>query len=399
MQIISEGSITSPKGFAAGSTASGIKKSGLDLCIVASDRPALAAGVFTTNKVKAAPVYLCREHLADGKSRAIVVNSGNANACTHERGMADAREMASLTAEKLGISAEEVLVASTGVIGVHMPMTAVRSGIAAIELAPDGGPVAARAIMTTDTRPKARAVSLEIAGQTVTIGGMVKGAGMIHPNMATLLCFVATDAAVSSAGYLRECLVSAVDDSFNMITIDGDTSTNDTLLLIANGAAGNEAIQPGTAEAAAFQEALSYVAAELAKAVPADGEGATKLVEVRVSGAADRDDARRAARAVAGSSLVKSAVYGADPNWGRVLCALGYSGAAVDQEKADIRIGEVTLMKDGDIQPFVKATASAQLAGPTVYIYCDLHLGDGQATAWGCDLTEAYVDINAKYTT
>jgi glutamate N-acetyltransferase/amino-acid N-acetyltransferase len=399
MEVLAEGSVTSPRGFLAGATASGIKKSGLDLCLVASDRPAFAAGVFTTNKVKAAPVYLCKSHLSDGSARAIVVNSGNANACTHERGMADALEMARLTGEKLGVPTAEVLVASTGVIGVHLPMDRVRAGIQAVTLSPNGGTVASQAIMTTDTRPKTCAVQLQIGGRQVTVGGMAKGAGMIHPNMATMLAFITTDAAVSDGALLRSSLVEAVDASFNMVTIDGDTSTNDTLLLIANGAAGNEPIAAGTPEAAAFQAALDYVAAELAKAVARDGEGATKLIEVSVRGARSRDDARKVARAVAGSNLVKAAVYGADPNWGRILCAAGYSGADVDQERADIGIGQAQLMLDGDILPFDKKAASAELAGPNVLIYVDLHLGNGEAVAWGCDLTEGYVDINAKYTT
>ncbi len=399
MEVISGGSISSPRGFRAGATAAGVKKAGLDLCIVASDRPALAAGVFTTNKVKAAPVYLCQEHLRDGRARAFVVNSGNANACTHERGAADAFEMARLTAEKLGIQPTEVLVASTGVIGVHLPMEKIRAGIAAIQLSEDGGAAASRAIMTTDTRPKTCAVRVEVEGQSVTIGGMAKGAGMIHPNMATMLGFITTDAAVADASFLQGCLREAVDNSFNMISIDGDTSTNDTLLLLANGAAGNAPLRAGTPAALAFQAAVSYVAAELAKAVARDGEGATKLIEVQVKGAASREDARKAARSVVSSNLLKAAVYGADPNWGRILCAVGYSGAAVDQERADIAIGEAQLMKGGVILPFDKKAASAQLAGPEVYIYVDLHLGDGEATAWGCDLTEQYVDINAKYTT
>jgi glutamate N-acetyltransferase/amino-acid N-acetyltransferase len=313
--------------------------------------------------------------------------------------MSDALEMARLTGEKLGFEAAEVLVASTGVIGVHLPMEKVRAGIGAIQLSPDGGAEAARAIMTTDTRPKTVALRLDIGGHTVTIGGMAKGAGMIHPNMATMLGFLATDAALADHDFARLALREAVDNSFNMISIDGDTSTNDTLILVANGAAENPPIHPGTPEAALFQRALNAAAAELAKAVARDGEGATKLIEVRVRGAKSREDGRTAARAVAASNLVKAAVYGADPNWGRILCAVGYSGAEVDQERADIRIGNAQLMKDGDILPFDKKAASAELAGPDVFVYVDLHLGEGEATAWGCDLTEGYVDINAKYTT
>jgi glutamate N-acetyltransferase/amino-acid N-acetyltransferase len=292
-----------------------------------------------------------------------------------------------------------VLVGSTGVIGVYLPMEKVRAGIQAIRLSSDGGSAAAQAIMTTDTRPKTCAVRLDLSGASVTVGGMAKGSGMIHPNMATMLSFVATDAAIANADFLRAALGEAVDSSFNMISVDGDTSTNDTLILMANGAAGNEPLQAGTPEAAVFQAALNYVAVELARAVARDGEGATKLIEVQVKGAATREDARKAARSVVRSSLLKAAVYGADPNWGRILCALGYSGAEVDQERADIAIGQVQLMRGGDILPFDKQLASAQLAGPDVFIYVDLHLGGASATAWGCDLTEGYVDINAKYTT
>ena len=399
MEIIAGGDITSPQGFIAGATACGIKKSGLDLCVIASERPAFAAGVFTTNKVKAAPVLLCQEHLRHGRARAVVVNSGNANACTHEQGAADALEMARLTAEKLGIAPSEVLVASTGVIGVHLPMAKVREGIGAVRLSREGGQEAAKAIMTTDTRPKTCAVRLDVGGRTVTIGGMAKGSGMIHPNMATMLAFVTTDAAVTDSGFLRACLLEAADRSFNLISVDGDTSTNDTLILLANGAAGNDPIRASTPAAAAFQDGLNCVTAELAKAVARDGEGATKLIEVRVRGAATQEDARKAARAVVCSNLVKSAVYGADPNWGRILCAAGYSGAEVDQERADIAVGHVQLMKDGQILPFDRRQASAQFAGTDVFIFVDLHLGDAEAVAWGCDLTEAYVDINAKYTT
>ena len=399
MEILVDGSVTSPLGYSAGVTAAGIKKQGLDLCILASDRPAFAAGAFTTNKVKAAPVFVCQRHLSTGQARAVVINSGNANACTHDRGIDDAVEMAALTAAKLGIATSEVLVSSTGVIGVYLPMDKLRAGIEAIALASDAGLMAAQAIMTTDTTRKSCAVALDVSGTRVTIGGMAKGAGMIHPNMATLLSYVTTDAAVESSALLKSFLGEGVDNSFNMITVDGDTSTNDTLLLFANGAAGNPVIRAGSPEAAQFQSALNYVLAELGKAIARDGEGATKLIQVDVRGAASRADARKVARAVAGSSLVKSAVYGADPNWGRILCAAGYSGAEVDQERADIQIGAMALMLSGDIQPFDKREAAAQMAGPDVSIKVDLHLGEGEATAWGCDLTEGYVDINAKYTT
>jgi len=281
---------------------------------------------------------------------------------------------------------------------VQLPMEKVRAGLAAIDLSRDGGAQAAEAIMTTDLRPKERAVRLEIGGQPVNVGGMAKGSGMIHPNMATMLAFITTDAAVAPA-FLQTALREATAKSFNMISVDGDTSTNDTLIALANGAAGNSPITAGTPEAALFQEALDDVAIDLAKAIARDGEGATKLIDMLVEGARSLADARTAARAVVSSSLFKAAVYGADPNWGRILCALGYSGADVDPLRADIRIGNVYLMKDGKIQTFDRSAAVAEMAGPDVFVSAHLHLGDASARAWGCDLTEGYVDINGRYTT
>jgi len=399
MEVLAGGGVTTAKGFRAGAVAAGIKKSGdLDLSIVWSDYPARVAGVFTQNKVRAAPVLLSEERVRRRQARGVVVNAGNANACTADQGLANAREMAQLTAAKLGVDADDVVVASTGVIGVQLPMEKIRAGIQSIDLSPDGGARAARAIMTTDLRPKERAVRLTIDGRQGTIGGMAKGSGMIHPNMATMLAFITTDAAVDPI-FLQTALREATNVSFNMISVDGDTSTNDTLLVFANGAAGNGLIREGTADAAAFQEALNDVAIDLAKAVARDGEGATKLIEMQVTGAESSEDARKAARAVVSSSLFKAAVYGADPNWGRILCALGYSGANVDAARADIRIGDVYLMRGGEIQSFDRAAAVAQMAGPDVLVSAHLHLGDASARAWGCDLTEGYVDINGRYTT
>lgn len=399
MEVLAGGGVTSAKGFRAGAVAAGIKKSGaLDLSIIWSERPAAAAGVFTQNKVRAAPVVLSEERIQGGTARGAVVNAGNANACTAEQGLADAREMARLAAEKLGADPDEMLVASTGVIGVRLPMDRVRAGIAQIELRADGGAQAAQAIMTTDLCSKERAIRYREGAHEITIGGMAKGSGMIHPNMATMLAFITTDAAVDAA-FLASALREATNSSFNVISVDGDTSTNDTLLLFANGAAGNPPIVADTPEAVRFQDALSVVAIELAKAVARDGEGATKLIEVLVEGASTIQDARRAARAVVSSSLFKAAVYGADPNWGRILCALGYSEAAIDPLRADIRIGEVWLMRDGQILPFDRASAVAQMTGPEVFVGAHLHLGTASARAWGCDLTEGYVDINGRYTT
>lgn len=399
MDVLAGGGVTSPKGFQAGAVAAGIKKNGaLDLCLLQSERPATAAGVFTTNKVRAAPVLVSQERLSRGTAQAIIVNAGNANCCTGRQGMADALEMAELAAHQLGVPANDVLVASTGVIGVHLPMEKIRSGVTRIELSRSGGSAAARSIMTTDTFPKECAVALELGGATVTIGGMAKGSGMIHPNMATMLAFITTDAAVEP-DFLGTAVRHATEISFNMISVDGDTSTNDTFVVLANGAAGNSPIRRGTPAAERFQQALNTVAIDLAKAIARDGEGATKLIEVVVEGAGSETDARRAARAVVSSSLFKAAVYGADPNWGRILCALGYSGAEVDASRTDIRIGDVWLMRAGEIQPFDRQYAVAQMAGPEVYVYANLNLGPASARAWGCDLTERYVDINGRYTT
>jgi glutamate N-acetyltransferase/amino-acid N-acetyltransferase len=400
MEPLADASITDAAGFSAGAVHAGIKKDGrsLDICIVASDLPATAAGVFTRNKVRAAPVKLSEERLRSGRCQAVVVNAGNANACTAERGMADAQRMTELTAKKLGISASDVIVASTGVIGVHLPMDKVERGIDAIELSPTGGHDAAKAIMTTDLVNKEAGVRIKIGGRPVTIAGMAKGSGMIHPNMATMLSFIVTDAAVQPS-FLRRALSEAVNASFNQMTVDGDTSTNDTLCVLANGAAGNTPLDGSSADATAFVAGLTAVSSELAKAVARDGEGATKFVEVVVEGAASVDDARRAAKTVVGSSLVKTAIYGADPNWGRVLCALGYSGADVDERKVDLRIGDVWLMRGGEIQQFNRQAGVAALSGKDVQIWANLNLGSGKGVAWGCDLTEGYVEINGKYTT
>lgn len=398
LEMLPQGGVTDALGFLAGATYAGIKTGGLDLCVVYSERPCNAAATFTTNKVKAASLLVTQQHVKNGRLQAIVVNSGNANASTGEQGYRDAEEMARLVAEKVGISPDDVAVCSTGVIGVPLPMDKIRGGVPIIQLSREGGHAAAQGIITTDTRTKEVAARVLIGGCTVAIGGMAKGSGMIHPNMATMLAFFTTDADVD-CGYLQTALRRAVDQSFNMITVDGDTSPSDTVLLLANGMAGNPPIDEGTLGAEEFQAALNFVTVELAKAIARDGEGATKLIEVNVTGAASVKDARLAARAVAGSNLLKAAVYGSDPNWGRILAAVGYSGAEVDPNIADVSIGEIALMKNGVIQPFDRAAASAAMKGPEVTIGVNLHLGDGVATAWGCDLTEEYVRINAEYTT
>jgi glutamate N-acetyltransferase/amino-acid N-acetyltransferase len=394
------GSVTSAQGFSAGAVYSGLKTPGpdkLDLGILLSDRPASAAILLTQNTFAAAPVILCRERIGRGQARAVIGNAGNANACTGEQGLADAHEMASLAARKTGLYPEDVLVASTGLIGVPLPMDLIRAGVEAIDLSADGGHVIARAIMTTDTRPKEAAVELELGGKTVRVGGMAKGAGMIHPNMATLLSFVTTDAAIDP-DFLRSALRQAARDSFNMISIDGDTSTNDTLVVLANGAAGNRVVR-GDEDGAAFVAALTHVCAQLAKGIVADGEGATRVIRVEVRGARSDEDARAAARAVVRSNLVKAAVYGGDPNWGRVLCAIGYSGAHVDPNAVDLHVGEVQLVRAGSPVPEGREAAGDVMKRDEVTFVADLHVGDAAATAWGCDLTEAYVVENSAYST
>ncbi|MBI4320303.1 MAG: bifunctional glutamate N-acetyltransferase/amino-acid acetyltransferase ArgJ [Chloroflexi bacterium] len=392
------GGITSARGFWAGASYCGIKTEGKDLALVYSEGVCSAAGVFTANKVKAAPVLLTQQRAASGLLQAVVVNSGNANACTGEVGYQDALEMARLAAERTGIAEELVAVCSTGVIGVKLPIEKVRCGIAQIELSRDGGHQAASGIITTDTTIKEAAARVGVGNAVVTVGGMAKGSGMIHPNLATMLAFISTDAALDPA-CVGHALKLAVDRSFNMITVDGDTSTNDTVLLLANGVAGNQTIVAETPEAELFQAALDVVVVSLAQAVVRDGEGASKFVEVVVRGALSVADARKAARAVAGSNLVKTAIYGSDPNWGRILAAVGYSGAEVNPDVVDIAIGDAWLMVGGIIQPFDRAYASSLLSRPEVAIVVDLHLEGATATAWGCDLTERYVEINAKYTT
>ena len=339
-----------------------------------------------------------KEHLAQGLVRGIVVNAGIANACVGDHGYTDAQETAAIAAQLMGVQPEEVLVCSTGVIGVELPMSLIRNGMDNIALSDDGGASVARAMMTTDTRPKETAVSFELDGRQVHLSGVTKGSGMIHPNMATMLAFLTTDAAVEP-DFLRATLSEVADASFNMLTVDGDTSTNDTLLVLANGLAGNRPVSAGSQDAATFKEALLEVCVHLTREMARDGEGASRLIIVEVAGARDTADARKAARTVASSNLVKSAVYGADPNWGRVMMALGRSGAAVSEEKVDLFVNGVFIMESGKPVPFHRDAVVALMRGPEVSFGLDLHLGDGQATAWGCDLTEEYVIINSAYTT
>ncbi len=392
------GSITSASGFLAGAVHAGTKdEDELDLAILCSEATCKAAGVFTTNQIRSAPVILSQRHVSKGRAQAIVANSGCANACTGDQGLIDALGMANLAAAKLGISPEEVLVASTGVIGVPLPMDKISAGIRRVKLTKKGGHDFCRAIMTTDSKPKEIAIRLDSEAGKFAIGGVAKGAGMIHPNMATILCFIATDAAVS-ADFLRTALHKAVDGTFNMISIDGDTSPSDCTFLLANGLAGNELISLDNGEA--FQEALNAVCTHLAKSIARDGEGATKLIEITVEGAEDRVWARQAARAVASSPLVKAAIHGNDPNWGRFVAALGRSGARVREERLDVYLNDVCVMKQGSPSLFNKGDMRSALGSTdNVLIKLCLNLGDGKATAWGCDLSEEYVTINSAYTT
>jgi glutamate N-acetyltransferase/amino-acid N-acetyltransferase len=395
--ILSDG-VSSASGFLAGAVHAGIKSTDeLDLAILCSEVLCTAAGVFTTNQIKSAPIILSRRHIAKRQAQAVVVNSGCANACTGGQGLADALEMANLAAARLGLSPEHILVASTGVIGVPLPMDKIKTGILEIKPTRGGGQDFCRAMMTTDTRPKEIAVQVDAGGAKFTIGGAAKGAGMIHPNMATMLCFITSDAVVS-AEFLPAALKKAVDCSFNMISIDGDTSPSDCAFVLANGLAGNEPI--GFDNGGAFQEALNAVCTHLAKSIARDGEGATKLIEITVQGAADQAGARQAARTISSSPLVKAAIHGNDPNWGRIVAALGRSGATVSEDKLDVYLNDVCIMKQGRPTSFSKQEMLSALSNSDdVLIRLCLNSGDGQATAWGCDLSEEYVTINSAYTT
>jgi len=405
------GGVTAAGGWRAGVAACGIKAftagaSALptdrreDLTVFASDHVCDAGGVFTTNRVKSASVIIDQLHLKNNRVQGLVVCSGNANACTGAQGFRDALQMAKLTADRLDLDPNQVLVGTTGVIGRYLPMDAVKRGIAeaCASLGPQGGEAAARAIMTTDTVPKTHAIEFELDGVPVRVGGMCKGSGMIHPNMATMLAFATTDAAVAP-GWLASATKRIADRSFNQVTVDGDSSTNDTFVILANGAAGNPPVQPDSPQAQALEEAILEVARELARKIARDGEGATKLITVRVTGAPDDGQARMAARAVASSSLVKTAIHGADPNWGRIVCALGYSGSEVAIDRLTVNIAGLTVFTAGaGIEVDLQAVRRA-FEQPEIEIAASLGLGEGRAEAWGCDLSAEYVHINADYTT
>jgi glutamate N-acetyltransferase/amino-acid N-acetyltransferase len=394
-----DGGVTAARGFRAAGIRCGIKPARPDLALIVSDTLATAAGVFTTNAVKAAPVLVSMEAIQSGAAQAVVINSGNANACTGARGLSDAREMVALTAKALRIAPEFVLVASTGVIGVPLPMEVLRLGIPQLPppLSRDGT-AASEAILTTDAFTKTAAVRFSLKGMPVTVGGMAKGAGMIHPQMATTLCVITTDAAVP-APLLRRALRAAADRTFNCISVDGDTSTNDTIFLLANGAAGHAVLADGDPEVEAFEDALSEVAGELARMVVRDGEGATKLITVTVRGARSTTDAKRAVNAVMTSPLVKTALYGGEPNWGRVFAAVGRSGASVTPERTGIAIAGVTVVAGGVGIAAALPAAEEGMKAAAYEIVIDLGLGDASSTGWTCDLNEGYVKINAGYMT
>jgi len=403
MQPLSRG-VIAPKGFLANTTSCGINSpqgSRKDLVVLDAGRIASAAGVFTTNRVQAAPVILSKNHLQTGMARAVVINSGNANACNGDTGMENAQEMADLVAERLSIPPDEVLVASTGVIGHPLPMEAIREGIReAIGRQRNGSDDdAAESIMTTDTIPKSSAIRINLEETSVVIGGIAKGAGMICPNMATMIGVITTDAAIAP-GALQAALRQAVGKSFNCITVDGDMSTNDTVFILANGAGGNALItQPSGDAYDRFTEGLEHVCTDLAKKIARDGEGATKFVEIRVQGAQSDDDAHTIGMSVANSPLVKTAIYGRDPNWGRILCAVGYADAESDANSIDLFLCDHQLTRNGRGLTFDEPLMRDALSTEEIPILIDLKLGDGSATIWTCDMSHEYVTVNAEYTT
>ncbi len=407
--VVADGHCTSPAGWRAAGVVCGLKRSGAeDLALLLSDHPAVAAAAFTANAFAAAPVQYDRDLLAAGRPvRAVLVNSGCANACTGPKGLEDARAMARLAEQTLGLDEGEVLISSTGRIGVHLPMEKIQRGVelAKAALAPDGGAAAARAIMTTDTRPKNLAVSLIVDGREVRIGGMTKGAGMIAPRMkplrepqATMLAYLTTDAVVTP-DFLQLCLNRSLDASFNRITVDGDTSTNDTFLALANGAAGNRPLDARHPDAAAFQAAFTFVAGRLAREMVLDGEGVTRFVELVVSGAKDDAEARKCAESIANSLLVKTAWFGADPNWGRILCAAGYSGVALNPDQVALDYGDTPIVRHGQDSGVPEAEQAEAIRKREFQIRLDLGAGPGAFTIWTCDLSYDYVKINADYHT
>jgi len=399
MKKLSSKNIVSPKGFTAAGVHCGLKHKKKDLAILVSEVPASVAGVFTTNAVQAAPLKVTKEVVYETKKmQAMIVNSGNANACTGKQGVLDAYEMQLLAAQKLGIASNLVGVASTGVIGEIMKMEPVKKGVE--QLNPDSklesGIDFSQAILTTDTVMKNTTYATIIDGKEVIVSGTAKGSGMIEPNMATMLGFITTDANIAS-NELQKALSSVTDCTFNSITVDGDTSTNDTVIVMANGLAGNEPLSPLHPDWENFYTALRLVAEDLAKSIARDGEGATKLIEVEVDGAVSDEEARKIAKTVVGSPLVKTAVFGCDANWGRIIAAVGYSGAVIDPDKITIKIGGATMVENGEPIKFSEEELIEILKQHEVKIYVSLEVGKGHGFAWGCDLTYDYVQINASY--
>ncbi|MEH7491471.1 bifunctional ornithine acetyltransferase/N-acetylglutamate synthase [Neobacillus niacini] len=398
--VLEEESVTLPKGFKAGGMHCGIKRKRLDLGYIVSEVPATAAGVYTTNIFQAAPLLVTQDSIAkENKIQAIIVNSGNANACTGEQGLSDAFEMQKGFANELGIEEHLVAVTSTGVIGELLPMDKVKTGINQIlqtKYATEEN--FKNAILTTDTCIKQVAVQMKINGKTVSIGGAAKGSGMIHPNMATMLGFVTTDANIAHED-LHAALKDITNQTFNMITVDGDTSTNDMVLVLANGLAGNEPLTKDHPDWELFKSGLKLVSEELAKKIARDGEGATKLVEVQVNGAFSHEAARAVGKSIISSNLVKTAIYGTDPNWGRIVTAIGYSGIPVEPNKLIVAIGPYKVFENGLPCPFVEEEVKEYLELETVKLFVELNQGEESATAWGCDLTYDYVKINASYRT
>ena len=401
-----KGGVTAAKGFEAASTAAGIKyKDRTDMALIYSQVPCEAAGTFTTNVVKAAPVKWDRQDVDSGKkAQAVIVNSGIANACTGAEGFGYCKDTAEAAAKYLSVDAEGVLIGSTGVIGKQMPIDRLTAGIEVLagkkNDSIENGTEAAKAIMTTDTHEKELAVTIQVGGKTVTIGGMAKGSGMIHPNMCTMLAFVTTDAVITKEA-LQKALSEDVVDTYNMISVDGDTSTNDTALVLANGMAENPVIEYGTEDYQTFKAALHEINEYLAKQIAGDGEGATALFEVKVKGAESVEAAKVLAKSIACSNLTKTAIAGHDANWGRIVCAMGYSGAQFDPEKVDLffesKAGKIQIAEDGVALEFSEEKATEILSQPEVTAIADVKMGDAEATAWGCDLTHGYIEINADY--
>ncbi|MER2048466.1 MAG: bifunctional ornithine acetyltransferase/N-acetylglutamate synthase [Solibacillus sp.] len=399
MKKLSSKNIVSPKGFTAAGVHCGLKHKKKDLAILVSEVPASVAGVFTTNAVQAAPLKVTKEVVYETKKmQAVIVNSGNANACTGKQGLLDAYEMQLLAAQKLGIASSLVGVASTGVIGEIMKMEPVKKGVELLN--PDSklesGIDFSQAILTTDTVMKNTTYATIIDGKEVIVSGTAKGSGMIEPNMATMLGFITTDANIESEA-LQKALSSVTDCTFNSITVDGDTSTNDTVIVMANGLAGNDPLSPAHPDWENFYTALRLVSEDLAKSIARDGEGATKLIEVEVDGAVSDEEARKIAKTVVGSPLVKTAVFGCDANWGRIIAAVGYSGAVIDPDKITIKIGGATMVENGEPIQFSEEALIEILKQHEVKIFVSLEVGKGHGFAWGCDLTYDYVQINASY--